>query len=107
MMRDGSAGREVTLKSGNPSGSGHLGHGDLLATMPTAAKYKNICEAVDGVLHVTVHQLHPRGQGTVDIIVTGTAGGGNAGAACKKVQAVADGIKAPDDDVLVKSALSQ
>lgn len=82
-----------------------LGAWDLLATMPTAAKYKNICESVDGVLHVTVHQLHPRGQGTVDIIVTGTVGEATP-ELLAKVQAAADSIKAPDDDVLVKSAVT-
>lgn len=82
-----------------------LGAWDLLATMPTAAKYKNICESVEGVLHVTVHQLHPRGQGTVDIIVTGTAGEATP-ELLQQVQAAADGIKAPDDDVLVKSAVT-
>lgn len=82
-----------------------LGAWDLLATMPTAAKYKNVCEAVDGVLHVTVNQLHPRGQGTVDIIVTGTAGEATE-ELLQKVQEAADGIKAPDDDVLIKSAVT-
>lgn len=82
-----------------------LGSWDLLATMPTAAKYKNICESVEGVLHVTVHQLHPRGQGTVDIIVTSTAGEATP-ELLAKVQEAADGIKAPDDDVLVKSAVT-
>lgn len=82
-----------------------LGAWDLLATMPTAAKYKNVCEAIDGVLHVTVSQLHPRGQGTVDIIVTGTAGEATE-ELLQKVQEAADGIKAPDDDVLVKSAVT-
>lgn len=82
-----------------------LGAWDLLATMPTAAKYKNVCEAIDGVLHVTVNQLHPRGQGTVDIIVTGTAGEATE-ELLQKVQEAADGIKAPDDDVLVKSAVT-
>lgn len=82
-----------------------LGAWNLLATMPTAAKYKNICESVDGVLHVTVHQLHPRGQGTVDIIVTGMAGEATS-ELLQKVQEAADGIKAPDDDVLVKSAVT-
>lgn len=82
-----------------------LGTWDLLATMPTAAKYKNICESVDGVLHVNVHQLHPRGQGTVDIIVTSTAGEATP-ELIQKVQAAADTIKAPDDDVLVKSAVT-
>lgn len=82
-----------------------LGAWDLLATMPTAAKYKNICESIDGVLHVNVRQLHPRGQGTVDIIVTSTAGEA-APELLKKVQEAADRIKAPDDDVLVKSAVT-
>lgn len=82
-----------------------LGAWDLLATMPTAAKYKNVCEAIDGVLHVTVNQLHPRGQGTVDIIVTGTAGEATE-ELLQKVQEAVDGIKAPDDDVLVKSAVT-
>ena len=82
-----------------------LGAWDLLATMPTAAKYKNICESVEGVLHVSVHQLHPRGQGTVDIIVTSTAGEATP-ELLEKVQAAADSIKAPDDDVLVKSAVT-
>lgn len=82
-----------------------LGAWDLLATMPTAAKYKNICESIDGVLHVNVNQLHPRGQGTVDIIVTSTAGEA-APELLQKVQEAADSIKAPDDDVLVKSAVT-
>lgn len=82
-----------------------LGAWNLLATMPTAEKYKNICESVDGVLHVTVNQLHPRGQGTVDIIVTGMAGESTP-ELLAKVQEAADGIKAPDDDVLVKSAVT-
>lgn len=82
-----------------------LGAWDLLATMPTAAKYKNICESIDGVLHVNVNQLHPRGQGTVDIIVTSTAGEATP-ELLQKVQEAADQIKAPDDDVLVKSAVT-
>lgn len=82
-----------------------LGTWDLLATMPTAAKYKNICESVEGVLHVSVHQLHPRGQGTVDIVVTSTAGEATP-ELLEKVQAAADSIKAPDDDVRVKSAVT-
>lgn len=82
-----------------------LGAWAVLATMPTAAKYKNICESVEGVLNVSVHQLHPRGQGTVDIIVTGTAGAATE-ELLQRVQAMADTIKAPDDDVLVKSAVT-
>lgn len=82
-----------------------LGAWDLLATMPTAAKYKNICESIDGVMHVSVQQLHPRGQGTVDIIVTSTAGEATP-ELIAKVREAAEQIKAPDDDVLVKSAVT-
>ncbi len=82
-----------------------LGAWDLLATMPTAAKYKNICESINGVMHINVNQLHPRGQGTVDIIVTSTAGEATP-ELLQKVQEAADQIKAPDDDVLVKSAVT-
>lgn len=82
-----------------------LGAWDLLAMMPTAAKYKNICESIDGVLHVNVNQLHPRGQGTVDIIVTSTAGEATQ-ELLQRVREAADSIKAPDDDVLVKSAVT-
>lgn len=45
-----------------------------LAERTTSAKLKSIAEEVDGVIHVTIDDQHPRGQGTVDIIVTGTAG---------------------------------
>lgn len=72
-----------------------------LSTQPIAAKYKSVCEAIAGVLFVRVDDLHPRGQGTVDIIVTGTAGTPSEGLLAE-VQAAADGIKAPDDNVLVK-----
>ena len=71
-----------------------------LSTMPISDKYKNACEAVDGVLFVRVDDMHPRGQGTVDIIVTSTAGGATEGLLDK----VADTIKGPYDNLLVKSS---
>lgn len=74
-----------------------------LSTMPTAEKYKNVCEAVPGVLFVRVDDQHPRGQGTVDIIVTGTAGEATENL-LSLVQNAADSIKGPDDDVQVKSS---
>ncbi|WP_018750718.1 baseplate J/gp47 family protein [Paenibacillus sanguinis] len=72
-----------------------------LSTLPIAAKYKSVCEAIPGVLFVQVDDLHPRGQGTVDIIVTGTAGTPSEGLLAQ-VQAAADSIKGPDDNVLAK-----
>ncbi|EES73439.1 hypothetical protein POTG_01734 [Paenibacillus sp. oral taxon 786 str. D14] len=74
-----------------------------LATLPIADKYKNVCEAVPGVLFVRVDDLHPRGQGTIDIIVTGTAGEATEGLLAA-VSAAANQIKGPYDDVLVKSS---
>lgn len=77
-----------------------------LATMPTAAKYKSVCEAVDGVLHVQVNDQHPRGQGTIDIIVTSTAGAATE-ALLDAVTAAARSIAGPYDDLLIKSATVQ
>ncbi|BFH11080.1 hypothetical protein J6TS7_02800 [Paenibacillus dendritiformis] len=74
-----------------------------LSTMPIAAKYKNVCEAIPGVLYVRVDDLHPRGQGTIDIIVTGTAGTPSEGL-LQKVREEADKIKGPDDNLLVKAS---
>lgn len=74
-----------------------------LSTLPTRDKYKNVCEAVPGVLAVTVHDQHPRGQGTVDIVVTSTAGQATEGLLCDVRKAV-DTVKGPYDNVLVKSS---
>ncbi|WP_261949178.1 baseplate J/gp47 family protein [Paenibacillus melissococcoides] len=74
-----------------------------LSTLPIAAKYKNVCEAIPGVLYVRVDDLHPRGQGTIDIIVTGTAGTPSEGL-LQKVREEAEKIKGPDDNLLVKAS---
>ena len=74
-----------------------------LSTMPIADKYKNVCESVEGVLFVRVDDMHPRGQGTIDIIVTSTAGAATQ-SLLDKVKAKADEIKAPHDNLLVKSS---
>lgn len=74
-----------------------------LSTYPIRDKYKNVCEAVEGVLFVRVDDMHPRGQGTVDIIVTSTAGVATEGLLAK-VEAEAIKIKGPYDNLLVKSS---
>ena len=74
-----------------------------LSTFPIRDKYKNVCEGVDGVLFVRVDDLHPRGQGTVDIIVTSTAGAATQGL-LDKVEVEANTIKGPYDNLLVKSS---
>ena len=68
-------------------------------------KYKNVCEAVEGVLYVRVDDLHPRGQGTIDIIVTSTAGEATE-SLLEKVRAAADEIKGEYDNLLIKSAVT-
>ncbi|WP_270815161.1 baseplate J/gp47 family protein [Hungatella effluvii] len=82
-----------------------LGAWAELSTLPIRDKYKNVCESVPGVLFVNVHDQHPRGQGTIDIIVTGTAGTATEGL-LSDVKTAADSIKGPYDDILVKSSLT-
>lgn len=65
--------------------------------------YVNVCESINGVLYVTVNDQHPRGQGTIDVIVTSVAGKASE-SLLDEVRAACEAIKAPDDDVLVKSA---
>lgn len=74
-----------------------------LATGTTAAKYKAAAEKVTGVLYVDVDQLHPRGQGSVDIIVTSTAGAASSELIAEVTEAVEE-VKGAYDNLLVKSA---
>lgn len=74
-----------------------------LSTFPIRDKYKNIAEAVDGVLFVRVDDLHPRGQGTIDIIVTSTAGAASE-TLLNQVSAEVEKIRGPYDNLLVKSS---
>lgn len=74
-----------------------------LSSRPIADKYKNVCESVEGVLFVTVNDLHPRGQGTIDIVVTGSAGEATE-ALLDKVRAQANSIRGEYDNILVKSS---
>lgn len=77
-----------------------------LATTPTAAKYKSVCEAVEGVLHVQVKDKHPRGQGTIDIVVTSTAGVATE-TLLKSVRTAAESIAGPYDNLEIRSASVQ
>ena len=74
-----------------------------LSTNPIALKYKNVAEGVEGVLYAIIDDLHPRGQGTIDVIVASYAG--TAGELLlKEVDEACATISGPYDDVLVKSA---
>lgn len=77
-----------------------------LSTLPIADKYKNVAEAVSGVLFVRVDDDQPRGEGTVDIIVTGTAGEATE-TLLASVQSAVEEIEGPYDNVEVKSSTTQ
>ena len=77
-----------------------------LATQPIAEKLKNAAEAISGVLFTRVDDQHPRGQGTIDVIVTSTAGEATE-TLLSQVSTAVNQLKAPDDDILVKSSTTQ
>ncbi len=74
-----------------------------LALIPIADSYKAAAEAVTGVLIAQVDDQHPRGQGTVDIIVTSSAGEATE-ALLADVTTAVNAIKGPYDNLLVKSS---
>lgn len=76
---------------------------DELSALPIRDKYKNVAEGVAGVLLATVDDLHPRGQGSVDIIVTSVEGAATDALMAEVLEAVTE-IKGPYDNLLVKSA---
>ena len=63
----------------------------------------NAAESVAGVLFAQADCAHPRGQGTVDVIVTGTAGEATEGL-LDEVREAVDKIAGPYDNILVKSS---
>lgn len=74
-----------------------------LASRTIEEKLKNAAESVNGVIAAEINAQHPRGQGTVDIYITGTAGE----ATDELLQQVSDAIenlKGNYEDYLVKSA---
>lgn len=76
-----------------------------LAQLATEDAFVNAAESVTGVLFAQADCDHPRGQGTVDIIVTGTAGEATEGL-LKSVQEAVDKIAGPYDNILVKSSVT-
>ena len=89
---DDESARERTLRSWSE-----------LALVPLRDTYINVCSAIAGVLYVTVKDQHPRGQGTVDIIITSEAGTATEDL-LQQCREVCEEIREPDTDVLVKSA---
>ena len=76
-----------------------------LAARSIEDTFINTAEAVPGVLFAQADCDHPRGQGTVDVIVTGTAGEATEGL-LKEVREAADKIAGPYDNVIVKSSVT-
>lgn len=89
---DDESARERTLRSWSE-----------LALVPLRDTYINVCSAIAGVLYVTVKDQHPRGQGTVDIIITSETGTATEDL-LQQCREVCEEIREPDTDVLVKSA---
>lgn len=74
-----------------------------LAELTTEDKLKNVARKVSGVMHVEVDEQHPRGQGTTDIIITGSNGEAS-GELLKQVEQATKYLRGNYDDFLYKSA---
>lgn len=75
-----------------------------LAARPIEDTFINAAESVPGVLFAQADCQHPRGQGTIDVIVTGTAGEATEGL-LDAVRGAVDKIAGPYDNILVKSSV--
>lgn len=74
-----------------------------LSTNTIEEKLKSAVMSVSGVLNVRIDSQHPRGQGTVDIIITGTAGAASERLITEVENAILP-LKGQYEDYLVKSA---
>lgn len=74
-----------------------------LAELTTENKLKSVAMKVSGVLDVNIDAQHPRGQGTTDIIITGT-GGTATEELLQRVEAATSYLKGNYDDFLYKSS---
>ena len=74
----------------------------MLAARAIEDTFVNSAEAVQGVLFAQADCDHPRGQGTVDVIVTGTAGEATEGL-LDEVREAVDKIAGPYDNILAVS----
>ncbi len=74
-----------------------------LATRTIEEKLANVAKTVEGVLDARIDAQHPRGQGTVDIIITGAAGTASPELIRKVSEAVAP-LKGQYADYLVRSS---
>lgn len=75
------------------------------AIVPIRQTYQNACEAVPGVLIARIVDTQPRGQGTIDVIITSTAGAATEALLAQVTAAIA-AIKGPYDNVQVTSSVT-
>lgn len=75
-----------------------------VAEVTTEDKLKNVARKVPGVIRVEVDAQHPRGQGTTDIIITGSEGEATE-ELLHRVEAATSYLKGNYDDFLYKSAV--
>ena len=75
------------------------------AERTTEQKLKGVVESVNGVIACEINAQHPRGQGTTDIIITGSAGEATQ-TLIEQVTGAINSIKGNYDDFLVKSSSS-
>ncbi len=75
-----------------------------LATRTIEEKLRNEARSVPGVLDVRIDAQHPRGQGTVDVIVTGTAGEASP-ELIRQVGDIIEPLKGNYEDYLVRSSV--
>lgn len=75
-----------------------------LAELTTEDKLKNVARKVSGVVHVDVDAQHPRGQGTTDIIITGSDGEASE-ELLRRVEDATKYLKGNHDDFLYRSAV--
>ena len=76
---------------------------DELATRTIEEKLRNAARSVPGVLYAWIDAQHPRGQGTVDVTVTGSSGEASP-ELLRKVGEAIEPLKGNYEDYLVKSS---
>lgn len=76
---------------------------DEIAERTIDEKLRNVARSVPGVLNAEIDSQHPRGQGTVDIIITGSAGEATEKLLAEVSEAVG-WLKGNYDDFLCRSA---
>lgn len=74
-----------------------------LAELTTEDKLKNVAKKVPGVVDVRIDAQHPRGQGTTDIIITGSNGSATE-TLLKQVEEATSYLRGNYDDFLYRSS---